>query len=134
MDDACHDFAGLIDAHAAADRSPRARLRRVVQSVLDDPGGCHEVARLAERAAMSPRTLSRAFRRETGTSPARFVERARLAFARLLIERSGFRLDCVAARSGFRSAERMRRAFHRGLGASPAQVRRDHFGWGTTLR
>ena len=108
-------------------------MRRVVQSILDDPGGPHEVARLAERAAMSARSLSRAFRRETGTSPARFVERARLAFARALIERCGSRLAVIAARTGFRSPERMRRAFHRGLGASPSRLRQST-GSGTTRR
>jgi transcriptional regulator GlxA family with amidase domain len=71
---------------------------------------------------MSPRTLSRAFRRATGTSPARFVEDARLRLARLLLERGGVRVASAAARAGFQNAERMRRAFHRRLGASPASL------------
>jgi transcriptional regulator GlxA family with amidase domain len=133
MDVAGHDFEEIIQAHFAADRSPRARVRRVVQSILDDPGGAHEVAQLAQRAAMSARTLSRAFRRETGTSPARFVERARLALARALIERGASRMGFVAARAGFESAERMRRAFHRALGTSPSGLAQST-GSGTTRR
>ena len=124
MDEGTWDFTALVDTHVAADRSTRARVRRVIDSILRDPGGSHEVTRLAERAAMSRRTLSRAFRRETGTTPARFVERARLALAQALLERSGFRIDGVAERSGFRNAGRMRRAFRRGLGVSPAGLRR----------
>src|SRR5258706_15330982 len=92
MDDASHAFEALIEAHIAADSSPQARVRRVVSAILDDPAGPHDVRSLAERAAMSPRTLSRAFRRATGTSPARFVEDARLRLARLLLERGGVRV------------------------------------------
>ena len=127
------DFDSLIEAHLAADNSPRSRVRRVVISILEDPAGAHDVPCLAERAAMSPRTLSRAFRRETGTSPARFVEDARLRLARLLLERGGFRIGSVASRAGFVSAERMRRAFHRGLGASPSRLGQST-GSGTTRR
>ena len=133
MDYASHELDALVQAHLAADTSPRARLRRVVSSILEDPAAHHDIARLAERAAMSPRTLSRAFRRETGTSPARFVEHARLRLARALLERGDFRVASVASRAGFRNAERMRRAFHRGLGASPSRLAQST-GSGTTRR
>src|SRR5258708_2501359 len=122
MDGAFGEFDALIDAQLAADRSARARVKRVIGWILEDRGAAQERGRLAERAAMSARTLSRVFRRETGMSPARFVEQARLRFARSLIEHSGHRLERIAACAGFRSAERMRRAFHRRLAATPAQV------------
>lgn len=133
MDDTTFPFEDLVQAHAVADNSPGARVRRLVEAILGDPGGPHEVARLAESAAMSVRTLSRVFRRETGMSPARFVESARVAFARALIERCGSRLGAIATRTGFASAERMRRAFHRGLGTSPSRLRQST-GSGTTRR
>jgi transcriptional regulator GlxA family with amidase domain len=119
MDDTTWDFASLLETHVAEDRSARARVRRLVETILADPGAPHDVERLAQRAAVSPRTLSRLFRRETGTTPARFVERARLRLAQVLIERSTSAIASVAARSGFRNAERMRRAFRRTLGVSP---------------
>lgn len=123
MDDSHWDFSTLVDSFAAEDRSPRARVRRLVAWILEDPTRPHRVGALAERAAVSPRTLSRLFRRETGVSPAKFVERARLALARALIEETGLRIDSVAARTGFGSAERMRRTFHRSLGANPLSFR-----------
>jgi transcriptional regulator GlxA family with amidase domain len=109
----------LIEAQLQADRSARARIRRLVAWILDDPSRAPGLEALADRAAMSPRTLSRLFVRETGCSPARFVQRARVELACRLLERTGGRVAWVAQRAGFESAERMRRAFHRALGASP---------------
>ena len=59
-----------------------------------------------------------------GRAPARFVERVRVEAARRHLEDSSAALDDVAARSGFRTAEVMRRAFHRTGHVSPAAYRR----------
>jgi transcriptional regulator GlxA family with amidase domain len=119
MDDASWDYRELIETHLAADRSARARVRRLVAWILEDPARARSVEELADRAAVSPRTLSRLFRRETGTTPARFVEQARIGLARLMLEKTDLQIASIAARSGFENGERMRRAFHRALGASP---------------
>ena len=108
-----------IETLLQADPSPRSRVRRLVEWILQDPARARGIEHLADRAAMSPRNLSRLFARETGTTPARFVEHARIELARRLLERSGVRVAWVAARAGFESAERMRRAFHRSLAMSP---------------
>ena len=128
MDDATFDFEALVERHVAEDRTPRARVRRVIAWIQEDPCRDCSTARLAELAAVSSRTLSRLFRRETGMSPARFVARARVALARALLERTGLGVEAVAACSGFAAARRMRRAFRRALGASPRQA---SSGWGT---
>jgi transcriptional regulator GlxA family with amidase domain len=122
MDEGHWDFEALVERCAAEDRSPRARVRRVVEWILEDPCRDCSAARLAERAAVSARTLSRLFRRETGMSPARFVARARVVLARALLERTGLGVDAVAVRSGFAGARRMRRAFRRALGAAPREI------------
>ena len=70
---------------------------------------------------MSPRTLSRLFARELGTTPAGFIERARLEVARRLLEESDMRIDTIARRSGFGSEERLRRSFQRSLGMTPRE-------------
>jgi transcriptional regulator GlxA family with amidase domain len=119
MDDATWDFHALVETHLAQDRSTRARVRRLADWVLEDPARAHDVASLAERAAVSPRTLSRLFLRETGAPPAKFVEQARVALARALLEKSCLGVESVAVRCGFGSGERMRRAFRRALGSSP---------------
>lgn len=119
MDEASWDYRVLIESQVAADRSTRARVRRLVAWILEDPLRPRSVEDLAERAAVSPRTLSRLFHRETGTTPARFVEQARVRLARLMLDETDLRIGAIAARCGFESGERMRRAFHRSVGTSP---------------
>jgi transcriptional regulator GlxA family with amidase domain len=82
------------------------------------------VERLAERAAMSPRNFARAFTAETGTTPAKAVERLRLEAARMAVETSNASLDRIAEESGFGDAGRMRRAFLRSFGQPPQALRR----------
>ncbi|MDE2362542.1 MAG: GlxA family transcriptional regulator [Hyphomicrobiales bacterium] len=79
---------------------------------------------LAERCAMSPRNFARAFRRETGVTPAKAIERLRLDQARAQLESTASSVERVAERSGFGEAERMRRAFVRVYGRPPQDFRR----------
>lgn len=78
---------------------------------------------LAQAAGLGPRQFSRAFRAETGTSPAKAVESLRLDGARLMIEQSRHPIEVVARETGFGDQERMRRAFIRVLGQSPQALR-----------
>ena len=82
------------------------------------------VERMAERAAMSPRTFARAFAAETGSTPARAVERLRVEAARERVEAGPESIDAIAASSGFGDPERMRRAFIRAFGQPPQALRR----------
>ncbi|MDB5487172.1 MAG: AraC family transcriptional regulator [Reyranella sp.] len=82
------------------------------------------VERLAERAAMSPRHFARAFTEETGTTPAKAVERLRLETARNEIETGHLPLDRIAEAGGFGDPGRMRRAFLRSFGQPPQALRR----------
>lgn len=82
------------------------------------------VEQLAERAAMSPRNFARTFALETGTTPAKAVERLRLETARTAVETSHQPLEHIAEATGFGDAGRMRRAFLRNLGQPPQALRR----------
>lgn len=82
------------------------------------------VERLADRAAMSPRNFARAFLAETGTTPAKAVERLRLETARTAVETSHAPLERIAEAAGFGDPGRMRRAFVRSLGQPPQALRR----------
>ena len=99
--------------------SGKGRVRSVVQWIVEDPARPHSVESLAGLAALSPRAFTRLFARETGTTPARFIERERVRLACRLMETSDLRMAAIAERCGFGGDERMRRAFHRVLGASP---------------
>ncbi|NOT85185.1 MAG: GlxA family transcriptional regulator [Methylococcaceae bacterium] len=85
-----------------------------------------QVEVLAERVAMSPRNFARLFLAETGSTPAKFVEMARIDAARHYLGSSALTIEIIANKAGFKDAERMRRAFIRQLGVNP-QNYRDRF-------
>jgi len=82
------------------------------------------VGQLAEAAHLSPRQFSRAFRAETGQSPAKAVENLRVEAARLMMEQSRHPIDVIARQTGFADRDRMRRAFLRTFGQPPQVIRR----------
>jgi transcriptional regulator GlxA family with amidase domain len=82
------------------------------------------VEELAEVAALSPRQFSRAFRSETGQTPAKAVEQIRIEAARLMIEETRHSMDRVARETGFVDLRRMREAFLRQYGQPPQTIRR----------
>ncbi|MGQ3000519.1 MAG: GlxA family transcriptional regulator, partial [Variovorax sp.] len=82
-----------------------------------------DVARLADRMAMAPRTFARFYLQRTGVTPAHAVERMRLDRATRLLESSGASIKAVAQRCGFGSEEIMRRAFQRRFGVPPLDYR-----------
>src|SRR6202166_2251206 len=86
------------------------------------------VDELAEVAHLSPRQFSRAFRTQTGQSPAKAIEQLRLEAARIMIEGTRHPVEVVAAETGFVDSERMRRAFLRAFGQPPQAVRRNAVG------
>lgn len=81
------------------------------------------VEALAERTCMSPRHFARAFAAETGTTPAKAVERLRVEAAASALE-AGQAVQLAARDCGFASAEILRRAFIRVRGLPPSAARR----------
>jgi len=112
-------FSALLDTGGVHGRF--AELMDWMRERLAEP---LSVERLAERAAMSPRHFARAFRAETGLTPAKAVERLRLETARLRVESTAEPIDRVAEAAGFGDPERMRRAFLRAFGQPPQALRR----------
>src|SRR6185312_7890033 len=79
---------------------------------------------LAERAGMSARHFTRAFIAETGTTPAKAIERLRIEVARSRVQSSSEAIERVAEVTAFGDPERMRRAFIRAFGQPPQSLRR----------
>lgn len=82
------------------------------------------VEELALAAHLSVRQFTRAFRAETGQTPARAVESLRLEVARVMLEEGTHSVEEVAEETGFGDRERMRRAFVRAFGRPPQVIRR----------
>jgi transcriptional regulator GlxA family with amidase domain len=122
-----------FSATLAAQQAGREPLREIQRMVLEDVAGDHSVEAMAARAHMSPRHFARAFRAETGVTPARHVECVRLEAARRRLEDTGEPLAAIAARCGFGTAETMRRVFLRTLEVGPAEYRRRFHASSSTL-
>src|SRR3989454_4208989 len=112
-------FAASIDLAPENDRIAAA-----IGYVRDHIDEGLTVERLAEEIGMSLRQLSRAFRAQTGTTPARVVERLRVDLARGRIETTAEPVERIAEAVGFGDAENMRRAFIRIYGQPPQSIRR----------
>jgi len=78
---------------------------------------------LAARAAMSPRTFARRFLAATGTTPYQWLTRERVRLAQRLLETSDLPVEVVAARSGFCTADNLRKHFRAALRTTPQGYR-----------
>jgi len=112
-----------FSAQLAAQTAERPSLRDLQAWMPDHLDEDLTVPALARRSAMSERNFARAFRRETGMTPAAYVEAARVESARIALESGDLPVENVAAQSGFGTVETMRRAFRRRVGVSPADYR-----------
>ncbi len=112
-----------FSAHLVAQSAQRDPIRQVQEWVLENLEEDLTVDQLAAQAGMSVRNFSRAFKSDTGETPADFVEAARLDAARRMLEESASPLKRVAARSGFHDQNSLRRAFVRRLGVTPGDYR-----------
>jgi transcriptional regulator GlxA family with amidase domain len=81
------------------------------------------VENLAERACMSPRNFARTFLRETGTTPAKYIDLIRLEHAIRLLEDTKQPIAAIAVECGYSSTEHLRRPFQKHMGISPNAYR-----------
>lgn len=114
-------FSVLLEADPPAG-SP---LRVVTDAVTAAPGANHSVTKLAARASLSTRQLTRLFQSEMGTTPARYVEMVRVDMARAMLD-AGRSVNETARLAGFGTPETLRRVFLAHLGISP-KAYRDRF-------
>ncbi|MDA3649452.1 helix-turn-helix domain-containing protein [Saccharopolyspora indica] len=84
----------------------------------------HDVAGLAARARMSPRTFARRFVAETGTTPHQWLATQRVLHARRLLEDTELGIEQIARECGFSTAALLRHHFRRIVGVPPRDYRR----------
>ncbi|ANP50150.1 transcriptional regulator GlxA family with amidase domain [Streptomyces griseochromogenes] len=78
---------------------------------------------LAEHAHVSERQLTRIFKTELGTTPAAYIESARVEVARNRLETTAETLERVASVCGFGTVDTLIRAFRRRLNTTPTEYR-----------
>lgn len=112
-----------FSAHLTAQTTESDRLRAVQDWILNNLEKDLTVPVLAERAAMSPRNFARVFVRDTGVTPAKFVELARIEESRRRLEDTATPLSIVANACGFGNLERFRKTFFRRFRVTPQEYR-----------
>jgi AraC family transcriptional regulator, transcriptional activator FtrA len=91
---------------------------------LEHLGERLDLARLADHACMSPRTFSRRFRAETGTTPLQWLLSQRVTRGLQLLEHTALPVTAVAHACGFTDTATFRRHLGRATGITPAAYRR----------
>lgn len=93
-----------------------ARLRQVVNLMVETIETPLPLARLASRAGLSVRALDRLFQEELGMAPGRYYQMMRLSHARELATGTEFTLREIALRCGYSDAAALSKAFRRTFG------------------
>jgi len=116
-----------FSAHLVSQATYHPGIREVQGWILANVQNDLSPAQMAQRLSMSVRSFNRCFKRETGTTPSMFLTRARIEAARRMLEEGKLPAKTIAAASGFRTYEAMRKAFQQALGVTPLAYR-ERFG------
>lgn len=110
---------------ATAEIAPHTdvQIQEIIDLIRTHPADDLRRSTLAERFNLTERTLARRFLSFTGMTITHFVEEVRVGHARMRLENSAETLERVASRSGFGSADSMRRIFKKKLSISPQDYR-----------
>ena len=121
----------LLQGHCSGigARSPAAamsisKLSRVVDYIDVAMDGELTLDAMAEVADMNPYYFARAFRRQFGESPHRFVLQRRIERAKRLLVETDAPLVEIALGCGFASQSHFASTFHRNVGVAPSKYRR----------
>jgi transcriptional regulator GlxA family with amidase domain len=98
-------------------------VHRAQDWIVAHPAERATLAELSQVAGMSPRNLTRVFRRSTGVSVGEFVARVRLELASGLLHDPDLTVEAVAERCGFESARQLRRLWRQAHGTTPSAGR-----------
>jgi transcriptional regulator GlxA family with amidase domain len=104
-------------------QSTEGPLGSLLDWIVSHPTDDLRAEALADRANMSLRNFYRAFEAGTGTSPADWVEVARVEIAKRLLSQGTEPVQQVAYSAGFASYDTLRKAFARRVGVTPTTYR-----------
>jgi len=97
------------------------KMQRWLREHLHEP---LDVSRLAFQCNMSIRNFTRVFHKQTGISPAKYIEKLRVEAARTLLQDTDMPLERIAEQCGLVSLVGMRRTFLRHMNVTPSDYRR----------
>jgi AraC family transcriptional regulator len=103
---------------------PVSKFRRVLEYIDAAIDSELTLDALAEIAGLNPFYFARAFRRQFGEPPHRFVLRRRIDQAKRLLSETDTPIVEIALSCGFASQSHFASAFHRQLGVTPSKYRK----------
>ena len=112
-------FANLLPVYESSNIA--GKLSNWCIENLDEP---LDLVRIAGYLNMSPRNFTRVFHKQTGLSPAKFIEKLRVETARKYLEDTDMPLERIAEKCGLGGLVSMRRIFLRHLMTTPSDYRR----------
>ncbi|WP_395757796.1 GlxA family transcriptional regulator [Achromobacter sp. EB05] len=98
-------------------------VHRVQDAVVRNPAAPWSAQSLAEQAHTSPRHLTRLFREHAGCTPMDYLYQIRVTLARDMLRETRLNLELVAEKSGFGSAQHLRRVWRRFQPQTPSMAR-----------
>ncbi|CAB3640557.1 MAG: helix-turn-helix domain-containing protein [Achromobacter sp.] len=98
-------------------------VHRVQDAVVRNPAAPWSAQSLAEQAHTSARHLTRLFREHAGCTPMDYLYQIRVALARDMLRETRLNLELVAEKSGFGSAQHLRRVWRRFQPQTPSMAR-----------
>lgn len=116
------NLAGIEDRSAAP--VDMAAVRRAIAYIADNPDRAISLHELAAASGLSRFHFSRLFKRQTGVSPAKYVERVRIEQAKALIVGARMSLADVALAVGFADQSHFVRRFRVHEGRTPGAFAR----------
>lgn len=108
--------------HQATDYRP---VQDIEDWIIENLNNVITVEKMAERVSMSPRNFARVFVRETGITPARYVDKVRIERACWYLAESQWSLKEIAEKCGLGNPDNMRRVFLKYIHTTPMEYRRN---------
>ena len=113
---------------------PLSRLRRVTDYIREHLDQHLTLAQLGAVVYMSPYHFARLFQHSTGLPPHRFVVRARIDHAAILLAAPELSIAQISRVVGFRTPSHFATVFHRLMGVTPSEYRARHLRAGRSDR
>jgi AraC family L-rhamnose operon transcriptional activator RhaR len=123
-----------VSSPPASGASEHSLARLVTRYIHDNLDRGLSVPELAAHAHVSTRHLARLMKTFAGTSPAAYIERARMDRARALLRGSDTPIKTVAAQVGYADVHHFTRVFRRNFAVAPGQFRQGDNGQCSVIR
>ncbi|WDP90026.1 MAG: helix-turn-helix domain-containing protein [Desulfobacter sp.] len=98
-------------------------VHRIQDWLISNPGKTYTIDSLARRFGLSPRNLTRTFKKATGITIKAYATLLVLEHARTLLQDPGQSVEAVAVQCGFHDGRQLRRLWKKHFGTTPGEAR-----------